>query len=359
MALACPKRHLFDLDCLTEWFLRVSERKCLFCFAAAEPLVVIRKPVIDRLYDACLNDDAGVVRQILQNSPELANQSVCDHTGAVNSLFSIALRTQSRNAVLALIDHGLDVNSPVEYEFRDGGYPLHVAAAQGDVMVVAKLLGKGVAVDCLTQRVVPKRFFTNTVSRTPIGWAVRRGHCAVVKQLLDAGSAAPLFCSADGFGRNTLLCLAIDHNQVEVVRLLLLLGELGRPSLFGSSRASYINCMFFSLTHAALEGRLAIVKMLLCFCNTDSVRSRFFLYPLWYAIEFGHKEVVEVMLKAGFKNRRHHYGQSFREFAVQLGNEEIVQLIDKYGANYRVSRTEKILGTLAGIFHVGLCDDYV
>ena len=356
VALACPKRHLFDRDCILRWFrsVPVHNRKCLICFGDAKPMVVVRMSALDLLYNSCLYDIAGVAKDILQQNEKLANRPVCDpDTGRINSPFAVAVKSQSREVAFALIDHGLDVHNPIKYGPEKGQYPLHVAAARGDVTLVTKLLDKGVKVDCLTdtgpalQSWRLKQFKTTgrwPTCDSPIGWAVKYGHCAVVKQLLDAGSLAPPFCNK--VRKHTLLSLAVKYDQPQVIRFLLLFGELKRPRSFGLDHQSYFNCLFFALFEAAIKGHTASVEALLGVCNTQSVRSRFFLYPLWYAIDHGQKEVVEIMLKAGFKNQIHNYGQSLREYALQSDNKEIVKLIDEYDANYAVSRKDKMLGVL-------------
>ena len=355
VALACPKNHLYDLDCLMQWFDQpsVCERKCLICFADADPLLVVRRPALDFLQDACQHNNASVVQEILHKQPELANQAVLDKcTGITTSLFTVAVKSHSRAAALALIDHGLDVNSLVKYDDGEDVYPLHVAAAQGDVAVVAKLLGNGAAVDCLTQSGSARR--ATLISRcmedqsciyaTPIGWAVKNGHCAVIKQLLDAGTTVQPFDEDDR--KDTLLTLAIGCNQPEVVRFLLLLGELKGPVSFGLDDESYVKYLLFALSYAAISGHVAIVELLVGLCNTETVHSRYFLYPLWYAVGYRQKQTLEAMLRSGFKNQISNYGQSLQEYAVQIGNRDIIKLIDKYDANYCVPLKGKILGTL-------------
>ena len=367
VALACPKKHLIDRDCILRWFRStpIHNRKCLICLVDAEPMLVVRMSALDLLHDSCLYDYAGTAREILQQHANLANRPVCNpYTGKIDSPFAVAVKSQSREVVFALIDHGLDVHSPIEYGPEEGEYPLHVAAARGDVALVTKLLDKGVDVDCLTsscpalQSWLLKQFKAADywpVYDTPIGRAVKYGHCTVVKQLLDAGSLAPPF---RGKGReDTLLSLAVEYDQAKVIDFLLLFAQLKRPLSFGLERHSYFNCLLFALFEAAILGHTACVKALLGVCNTQSVRSRFFLYPLWYAIDHGQKEVVEIMLKAGFNNQIHNYGQSLREYAVQCGNQEMVKLIDEYGANYTVSRKDKMLAVLRWLM-LGMPDGF-
>ena len=274
-------------------------------------------------------------------------------TAIINSLFAVAVKSPNRETAIALIDHGLDVNSRIKYGSKRGVYPLHMAAALGDVAVVAKLLGKGAPVDCLTQRGIveqARRIRQSLTGQsclyaTPIGLAVENGHCGVVKQLLDAGSTARLF--DDKKPADTLLYLAIDCNQPEIVRFLLLLGDIKRPLSFGLDDESFSQSLLFALYLAAIKGHTAIVELLVGLCNTESIRSRFFLYPLWYAIKKGKKAVVEVLLKTGFNNQIHNYGQSLQEYALKRGNKEIVKLIEKYDANYSVPLKDKIIGMLS------------
>ena len=327
--------------------------------------MVVRMSAPDLLYDSCLYDYGGTAKEILQQQANLANLPVCDpYTGKIDSPFAVAVKSQSHEVAFALIDHGLDVHSPIQYGPEKGAFPLHVAAARGDVALVTKLLDKGVEVDCLMNTCLAmqswrlKQFSTTghwPTYDTPIGWAVKYGHYAVVKQLLDAGSLAPPFHSKER--EDTLLSLAVEYDQAEVIRFLLLFGKFKRPISFGLDHQSYFNCLFFALFEAAIHGHTASVEVLLGVCNTQSVRSRFFLYPLWYAIDHGQKEVVEIMLKAGFNNQIHNYGQSLREYVLQSGNKEMVKLIDKYDAGYAVSRKDKMLGVLRWLI-LGMPDGF-
>ena len=348
VALACPKRHLFDRNCILRWFrsVPVHNRKCLICFVDAEPMLVVRMSARDLLYNSCLNDYAGTAKEILEQNAKLANRSVYDpYTCRINSPFAVAVNSQSREVAFVLIDHGLNVHSLIKYGPEKGQYPLHVAAARGEVALVTKLLDKGVDVDCLTD--LGSQFkiagYWATYD-TPIGMAVEYGHCAVVKQLLDAGSLVPPFRSKEG--EDTLLSLAVHHDQAEVIHFLLSFGEIKQSLSFGLDHQAYFNCLFYALFEAVNYRHTASVEVLLGVCNTQNIRSRFFLSPLWHAIKHGQKEVVEIMLKAGFKNQIHNYGQSLGEYALQSGNKEIVKLIDEYDANYAVSRKDRMLGVL-------------
>lgn len=356
VALACPKRHIYHHNCIDQWFRRLSvqNRKCLICYANAVPIVVVRKSIVDRLCDACLENNTSAIEQILQNNPERANEPVCNpSTGDMDSLFSIALKEQNQAAALALINHGLNVNNPIQYGPEGDKFPLHLAAEQGEVTVVVNLLKKGAAVNCLLKSSPGNKpdlllMLTGCLytSDTPIGLAVKQGHPAVVKQLIDAGSTAPLFQARQR--NDALLLLAIDCKQTEIVRLLLLLGEFKRSHTasldHNISPGEYVDCLLFGLFKAVKSGHLPIVEVLLGVCNTERGRSESCLLPLWYAIGAGKKEMVETMLKAGFNNKIHFFGQSLREYALECNNQEAVKLIDKYDADFHVAYKDKVFG---------------
>ena len=95
--------------------------------------MAVRMSALDLLYNSCLYDIAGTAKDILQQNAKLANRPVCDpDTGRINSPFAVAVKSQSREVAFALIDHGLDVHSPIKFGPGKGAYPLHVAAAWGD-----------------------------------------------------------------------------------------------------------------------------------------------------------------------------------------------------------------------------------
>ncbi|KAI7972793.1 hypothetical protein EIK77_003939 [Talaromyces pinophilus] len=89
---------------------------------------------------------------------------------------------------------------------NSGHTPLSYAAKGGHEAIVQQLLNKGANPDA-----------ADNDDRTPLSWAVEKGHRAVVKLLLDIGADI----EADEMGGGTPLARAIENGSEDIIRTLL------------------------------------------------------------------------------------------------------------------------------------------
>jgi ankyrin repeat protein len=146
-------------------------------------------------------DRVGIARWLLENGADLE---------AANDLGSTplgqAVAQGCEEMICLLLEHGAERT-------------FHVAAALGDVEEVRKFLADGADVDLPDKQGWP-----------PLVRAVRNGHTAVVKELIDAGAAV-------NARRGIALHLAASLGDIEMVRLLLDAGadvNACQPSLFAT-----------------------------------------------------------------------------------------------------------------------------
>ncbi|MCA9175060.1 MAG: ankyrin repeat domain-containing protein [Planctomycetales bacterium] len=163
--------------------------------------------------------------------------------------------------------------------------PLQLAALRGDAMQIRKLLS---GVDSAARRgEFLKGYFHNLLSNSPLALAVRNGHTAAVKVLLEFGANPNEY----GIYSLTPLANAAERGQLEIVRHLLAHG---------------------ANVHAAPDAYTALMR----------------------ACIGGHAEIAKLLLEAGADiNAKHDDGQLPLHFAAKRGSAACVALLLKHGAD--------------------------
>lgn len=161
----------------------------------------------------------------------------------------LTIWTAARKGLLAEVQRFVTEGAPVNAADRGNVTPLHEAAAEGHTTLVAWLLDNNADVNCRTE--------------------TQRGY---------PGAETPLY-------------MAVDRNQLETVRLLLVKGA--NPNLKSSDGTSALDC-------AAFSGNMDLVALLVE--NGASVNGRGDSNPLLMALNGRHLDVARYLVKRGAKS---------------------------------------------------------
>ncbi|KAI9652811.1 MAG: hypothetical protein M1821_007809, partial [Bathelium mastoideum] len=159
--------------------------------------------------------------------------------------------------------------------------------------------------------------------QTPLLWAMRNRHEAMVRRLLDTGKVE--VDSKDNYGQ-TPLSLAAENGHEAVVRQLLDTGRVDVDSKSNRGRTP--------LSWAALNGHEVIIRQLL---DTGRVevdsKDNDGQTPLSWAARNGHEAVVRQLLDTGRVevDSKDKYGRTPLKWAMQNGHEAVVQQLLKTG----------------------------
>ncbi|KAL7936092.1 ankyrin repeat-containing domain protein [Trichoderma chlorosporum] len=190
--------------------------------------------------------------------------------------------------------------------------PLSWAAKNGHAAVVQQLLGaSGVDIDSKDVR-----------NHTPLILATEEGHTAVVRVLLEKG--ANLKANRDG---QTLLFQAVEKGRTEIVQLLINKGaDPDSKDHFDQP----------SLSYAAVKGHTAIVQLLLDEGADLEARDFYGQTPLSWAARGGEIKAIQLLLHKGADmEAEDEWGQTPLLWAAQQGNDAAVQLLLDKGADMK------------------------
>lgn len=249
------------------------------------------------------------------------------------------------NDLELILKGGAEVNGKVSKGLR----PLHYAAFVNSKEFVSFLIQNGADVN-----------LTDDIGYTPLHICARKGYYDVMKTLIENGATIN-FCSDDdqnvqestrALGYLTLepLNIAIDHNHIECVQLLLESGARSGNKYF----------MGYEINLVPLD-HLQCLKLLIDHGADPNTCNRCGITPLMKACREQNVEALKFLIKHGadldiecpprFEQKRAIH------FAVQVGNLEITEILLQNGAsrfrseNYRYSPLhESILKD-----HVDIC----
>ena len=228
---------------------------------------------------------------------------------------SVGLHLTARFGLLHLLRkllHGLGEDD-VEADSKDGygQTPLSWAARRGHEAVVKLLVEKGVDLDSKDRH-----------GRTPLSYAVGNGHEVVVELLVEKGVDLD---TKDRHGR-TLLSWAAENGREVVVKQLIEKGvDLDSKSdTFGQTPLSW----------AAEKGHEAVVKLLVEKGVDLDWKDRYDRTPLSWAAENGHEAVVKLLVEKDVDlDSKDRHGRTPLSYAVGNGHEVVVKLLVEKGVD--------------------------
>ncbi|XP_025724631.1 ankyrin repeat and SOCS box protein 3 isoform X1 [Callorhinus ursinus] len=222
-----------------------------------------------------------------------------------------------------------------------------LAAREGNVKVLRKLLKKGRSVDVADNRgwmPIHEAAYHNSVeclrmlihadssenyikTKTFEGFcalhlAASQGHWKIVQILLEAG-ADP---NATTLEETTPLFLAVENGQIDVLRLLLRHGA--------NVNGSHSMCGWNALHQATFQENAEIIKLLLKKGANKECQDDFGITPLFVAAQYGKLESLNILISSGANVNCQALDKATPLFiAAQEGHTECVELLLSSGAD--------------------------
>ncbi|XP_054584257.1 ankyrin repeat and SOCS box protein 3 isoform X2 [Eptesicus fuscus] len=222
-----------------------------------------------------------------------------------------------------------------------------LAAREGNVQVLRKLLKKGRSVDVADNRgwmpiheaayhnsIECLRMLINADSSedyirrktfegfSALHFAAHRGHGKIVQILLEAG-ADP---NATTLEETTPLFLAVENGRMDVLRLLLRYGA--------NVNGSHSMCGWNALHQATFQENTEIIKLLLKRGASKECQDDFGITPLFVAAQYGKLESLSILISSGANVNCQALDKATPLFiAAQEGHTECVELLLSSGAD--------------------------
>ncbi|KAF7507240.1 hypothetical protein GJ744_010798 [Endocarpon pusillum] len=196
---------------------------------------------------------------------------------------------------------------------------LHMAAFFGILAATQTLIQQGNIPDV-----------KDSYLQTPLLWAAKNGHEAVVKLLLEAGAEKE---AKDNQYDQTPLLWAAQNGREAVVKLLL---EAGAEKEAKDNEDDQTPLLW-----AAQNGREAVVKLLLEAGAEKEAKDKYNRTSLSWAAKYGYQAVIKLLLEAGAeKEAKDKYNRTSLLWAAKNGHEAVVKLLLEAGAEKEAKDNE-------------------
>lgn len=279
-----------------------------------ERLITAGADVNEKLEYACQHNLKQTIISLATHGIDL-NQKFSDGTSLIDYVF----KNNLINELGMLIEKGLDIEQRMNGENLT---LLSYAAKHGFDEMVTLLIEKGANVN-----------YTNKGLKgwTALHYACQKGHLNIVQQLLNAN--AELHAQTiDPFAspnqkEYSPLHIAAKYNQAKILEALLTRGATVNQTTYDDETA---------LSLACTSGDLEVIKHLLKAKAECSICPKGGHPPLLSAIEAGKVAIVKLLLNAGADPNQtsDDDGSSAMNFAINIDNPAIVQLLISRGAQY-------------------------
>lgn len=253
-----------------------------------------------------------------------------------------------------ILKGGANVNGKVTKGLR----PLHYATFVNSKETVSFLINNGASVN-----------LTDDIGYSPLHICARKGYHDVMKVLIENGATINFCCNEDesvqessrSLGYLTLepLNIAIDHNHIDCVRLLLQSGAQSGNKYFMGYEINlvpldHLQCLKLLIDHGAdpnTRNRCGITPLMKA-CREQNIKAVEFLIEhgadvdiecpprfeqkraIHFAIQVGNLAITEILLKNGAsRSRSENYRYSPLHEAIVKDQVEICKLLIKYGSD--------------------------
>ncbi|KAH0335913.1 hypothetical protein KCU81_g8807, partial [Aureobasidium melanogenum] len=259
-------------------------------------------------------------RSPLTYAAEFNNLIAIDHLIEADADPNLALSFAARNghplASKALLQKGADVN----YCDKSGRSALSYAAERGSEAVARLLLQSGAQIDPL-----------DSERRTPLFDAAAADSIEVASLLLERGANVN---QADLYNITPLLAAARAGSERMIAFLIARGARANTESYENDTPHSRAVELAHPLTRATKFGSKEIVRLLISAGFDVNKRDRAGLPPLAYAAKNGWADIVKILLEKGAQADNTKDGaQTILSYAVENGSKELVELLLTYGAN--------------------------
>uniref|UniRef100_A0A8C8VPM5 Ankyrin 1 n=1 Tax=Pelusios castaneus TaxID=367368 RepID=A0A8C8VPM5_9SAUR len=295
--IACKKNHIRVMELLLKTGASID---------------AVTESGLTPLHVAAFMGHLSIVKILLQRgaSPNVSNVKV-------ETPLHVAARAGHTEVAKYLLQNKAKVNAKA----KDDQTPLHCAARIGHVSMVKLLLENNANPNLAT-----------TAGYTPLHITAREGHVDTALALLEAAASQTCMTKvgwrrplggAEGLTRRTPLHVAVHHNNLEIVRLLLPKGSSPHCSAWNGYTPLHI---------AAKQNQMEVASSLLQYGASANAESMQGVTPLHLAAQEGHADMVGLLVsKKANGNLGSKSGLTPLHLGAQEGHMPVADVLIKHG----------------------------